>query len=357
MSIKKISQMTGASLATVSRVLNDPNHKCKDESVRRRVFEAARQLNYIPNEHARGLRKKYSEEQRIRYIDILVTRDQSDPFFSELLRIAEVYAHSNGFVISHIWHNCLFSNLRQCKFENIAQIVQNTYSQDLMHANGVLVLGRISKSAVMEIKKYCGNVVSLSRNYENLDVDEIICDGNKNAHAAVEHLIQLGHKSIAYVGCCDNESRYAGYQRALLKYDLIPNVHYVYECEETLENGIKAFIFFSQMRNPPTGIYCSNDIIALGLLQAAYPRKLAQQGKYMPSIVSTDDIDEAQYAQPMLTTIRIPKEEMVRISFMMLQDRIENGHMTAIKMEFKGKLIVRESTQRAENSFECEYYI
>ncbi len=357
MSIKKIAEMTGTSLATVSRVLNDPNHKCKDEAVRQKIFDIARQLNYIPNEYARGLRQKQVQSYSINYINILVTRDQSDPFFSELMRIAEVYAHSHGFVISHIWNYCLFSDLQRCRFEDIPQIVQNMYAQDLQHADGVLILGKVARSVVEEIKKYCKNVVSLSRNYENLDIDEIICDGQRNAHIAVEHLVQLGHKHIAYVGCCINESRYEGYQRALLGYSLIPNIHYVYECEAEFKKGVEAFRYFNQMKEPPTGIYCSNDIIALGLLKAINQKNLVQQGKYIPSIVSTDDIDEAQYTRPMLTTIRIPKEEMIKFALKLLRDRIENGHTTAIKMEFKGKLIVRESTRSAENSFECEYYI
>ena len=55
MSLKQIAQMTGVSVSTVGRILNDPDHKCSSTDVRRRVIEAARKINYIPNAHTPGL--------------------------------------------------------------------------------------------------------------------------------------------------------------------------------------------------------------------------------------------------------------------------------------------------------------
>lgn len=355
MSIKKIAEMAGVSISTVSRVLNDPNHKCTDNTVAEKIFEAARQLNYVPNENARGLKHNSSSNERIYYINILVTRNESDPFFSELLRLAEVYACNNMFVIKHIWHNCLFSDFKKCKYSDLHRIINDMCSSEEKASDGLIVLGKIYKGAIDELRNHFKNIVSVSRNYENLEVDEIICDGNKNTGIAVEHLISLGHKKIAYVGNAENESRYEGYLKTLFQFGIMQNIRYVYECAATFQDGIDAFEHFRKMSDPPTGVYCSNDIIALGMIKAL--GRYNKKWYYSPSIVSSDDIDEAQYSSPMLTTVHLPKDEMIRFAYIMLKDKINGSHSSAVKMEFGGKLIIRGSTRNADQSFECEYII
>ena len=355
MSIKQISEMTGASLSTVSRVLNDPNHKCADENMRKKIFDAARILNYVPNENARGLKSGIAAEKRIYYIDILLTRDESDPFFNELLRIAEVYAHNNMFVIRHILHNRIFSDFRRCKFENISKIVDDMCRTDEKPADGLMVFGKTDRSVITELYRYYRNIISLSRNYEDLNVDELICDGNRNTRLAIEHLVSLGHRKIAYAGNAENESRYDGYLKTLLNFGIMHNLHYVFECPAEFEKGIDAFDYFRNLADPPTAVYCSNDIIALGMLKSL--SRNSKKWHYQPSVISSDDIDEAQYSTPMLTTVRLPKEEMIRFAFVLLKDRILGLHKTVLKMEFRGSLIIRESTRPVGETMECEYYI
>lgn len=103
MSIKKIAEKAGVSTATVSRVLNNPNYKCSSEALRGRIWQIARELNYMPNEAARNLKMGVSDENsKIYYIDILMTRTESaqaDPFFSELLRIIEGEIQSDGLIV------------------------------------------------------------------------------------------------------------------------------------------------------------------------------------------------------------------------------------------------------------------
>lgn len=84
MSIKKIAQMTGASVSTVSRVLNNPDYKCQDSKLRDRIWKAAVEINYVPNEAARSLKKGGNADgPKNYYINILLTRSDSshsDPF-------------------------------------------------------------------------------------------------------------------------------------------------------------------------------------------------------------------------------------------------------------------------------------
>jgi sulfate transport system ATP-binding protein/LacI family transcriptional regulator/LacI family repressor for deo operon, udp, cdd, tsx, nupC, and nupG len=78
---------------------------------------------------------------------------------------------------------------------------------------------------------------------------------------------------------------------------------------------------------------------------------------YTPSIISSDNIAESQYTSPMLTTISLPKDEMVRFAIIFLLDRINGGHRIVSRVEMEGTLIVRDSCHRVEELTEPEYYI
>ena len=62
---------------------------------------------------------------------------------------------------------------------------------------------------------------------------------------------------------------------------------------------------------------------------------------YVPSIISSDDIEEAQYTKPMLTTVRLPKEEMGKFALYLLIDRLDGGHKGIVRTELEGKLMIR----------------
>ena len=83
--MKKIAELAGVSISTVSRVLNHPDYKCASPEIRDKIFQAARQLNYVPNEAARNLKKGTGQQDRIYYIGVLMTQGEKqglDPFFS-----------------------------------------------------------------------------------------------------------------------------------------------------------------------------------------------------------------------------------------------------------------------------------
>ena len=112
LSIKKIAKEAGVSTATVSRVLNNPGYKCSSEELRERIWKIARELNYMPNEAARNLKKGITDtSQKVWYLDVLMTRTgnlETDPFFSELLRVIESEIHRQGCILMHIFHQPAF---------------------------------------------------------------------------------------------------------------------------------------------------------------------------------------------------------------------------------------------------------
>ena len=221
MSIKEIAKRTGASQATVSRVLNNPEHRCSDPKLRDKIWKAAMELHYVPNEAARDLKHgKPRDKQQTYYVQVLVTRSdvgQSDPFIEELLRVIESEIHKHLCILTHVWHKSVFSDERRCKKEDINRIVADLCKETEGNSHGLIIIGKISKHAIPAIRKHFTNVVAVNRNQLGQQLDEVFCDGRKIAFDAVSYLISQGHEDIGYVGGCDHEARFRGYNEALAR--------------------------------------------------------------------------------------------------------------------------------------------
>ncbi len=357
MSLKEIAQMTGVSVSTVGRILNDPKHKCSNEEIRRRVLEAARKINYIPNANARKLKSGDSRGDKIYCINILLTRfssETADPFYDELLMQLEKELRNSGCIIANVWHNAEFSDEKASRADNLGALIDSLYADSTRRYDGLIIIGKVTRRALRALKTKEKNIVSINRNSTNYEVDEVLCDGSRIARDAVAYLARLGHTKIAYVGDCHNESRFTGYQAALADMHLAPDLDYVFDTSPNEQNGLIAYDYFKGLSDPPTGIYCANDILAIGIINAFGKRR---QKLYIPSVISSDDIDAGQYTKPMLTTISLPKYDMVRFALMLLLDRIKGGHKIVSRIELEGTLIIRESCRSYSEIAEPEYYI
>lgn len=357
MSIKEIAKLAQVSPATVSRVLNNPEYKCASPETRERIRKAAIKLNYVPNEAARRLKSGESAKGgRATYITVLITRTDSahiDPFFDELLRVVETEIHGNNCILSRVWYRSLFSSERRCGREPVSHIVEEMHGEVTGRCDGLIVIGKCAKTALFSIKKVFTNVVCINRNSANGQVDEVVCDGAKIASMAVEHLIALGHTGIGYIGECHNEARYMGYLETLRRHGLDPDPDFMIETDQTEPGGYEAMERLLQLEEYPTGIYCSNDITAVGVLKSLARRK----NLYRPSVIASDDILEAQFTSPMLTTIHVPREDMGKFALYLLLDRIRKGHKAAAKLELECRLVERESCAAVQESGWSDYYI
>lgn len=348
MSINKIAQKAGVSPSTVSRVLNNPNYRCSSAETRDRIWKAAMELNYTPNEAARSLKlgKKLQEENKTYYINVLMTRmdeSRTDPFFSELLRIIESEIHKHFCILSKVWYMPVFSDDRKCSNINLDVLTSQMYQETEGKCDGLVIVGKCNSAALKKLDTRYKSVVSVNRNSTNYEVDEILCDGCKVASTAVNYLISLGHKKIGYVGDCQNEARYQGFTTALEQNGITPVPEYVIETRQTEAEGYEAMENLLHSGNCPTGIYCANDITAIGMLKALNKYKNLKE---IPSIIASDDIEEAGNCRPMLTTVKLPKEEMGKFALYLLVDRLKNGHSSVVRMELEGKLMIRDSCRK-----------
>lgn len=354
MSIKEIAAMAGVSYSTVSRVLNDPEYKCSSREVRERILRAARELSYIPNESAKKLKLGAKKEQSPYKISLLVTRTQSadsDPFFRELTGIIESEIHKNMCIFSQIRYHPVLSDRENTDKREIEKTVKEM-CEDC--SDGLIIIGKCDAEVIKSLKRIFKAVVSVNRNSTNYEVDEVLCDGRKIAALAIEYLIKLGHRKIGYVGDCRGESRFQGYGETLFKYNIDIDADFIFETQQSEECGYETMEALIRRKNVPTALYCANDITAVGMIKALSKYK---NRYYNPSIISGDDINEAQFTKPMLTTVHLPKEDMAKFALYLLLDRLNGGHKTTARVELEGSLVIRESCSEASAALNCEYYI
>lgn len=358
MSIKKIAEKVGVSPSTVSRVLNDPAYRCQTPGLRDKIWKTAMELNYTPNEAARNLKLGVSpDSDKMYYVNVLMTHTdagQTDPFFIELLHVIESEVHKSNCILSKIEYMPIFSDEKKCEHENLTKLVDEMYHSEKGNSDGLIVVGKCCPQAIAVLSSKYKNLVAVNRNTINYEVDEVTCDGRKLSLLAVNHLVSLGHRNIAYVGETINEARYDGYKEALKINDIPLYPDYIRSVHQTEADGYEIMEQLFKLDRYPTAIYCANDIIAVGMLRSLAKHKSII---YRPSIIGCDDIEKAQTTTPMLTTIQIPKYEMGKFALYLLLDRMRGGHRAVARLELEGKLLVRSSCYRVEDSLWSDYVI
>lgn len=408
MSIKDIAKLAGVSPATVSRVLNNPDHRCSSEEVRERIWRIAREQNYLPNTAARDLKRGSAPDtEPIRRIDVLMTRSggqQANPFFNEILRYVESEVHQRHAVLSSVWYDRRFAENRQCHKGTAGKMIEQLFSgaesgravkggagasrrgvaagsgggamaaTDRMGADpaagaarsgaaarddgglrdGLIVIGTCAREALAQFTRRYRAVVSINRNPCGFVVDEVTSDGARMAEMAIDYLVGLGHRHIGYAGEVREEAWFRGYQRALVKHGLALEMENVFPSELSESAGFDLMSALMRREDAPTAVFCANDMLALGMI-----RCMTRLGShyYRPSIIGCDDIEEGQFVRPMLTSLGVSKRDMAHLGVDLLFDRLARGHGAPVKVELNGKLMERESCSRVSGTDDIEYII
>lgn len=325
MSLKKIAEMTGVSVSTVSRVLNNKDYNCASADMKDKIWAAAKEIHYVPNESARSLQRgnRISAPKPRRQLAVILGRFDSlkkDPFFAELFRSVEQEIFASGCVMSD------FSS---------AAALQN---KALPKADGFIILGRSSESLLKKIQKNTRNVIAIDRNPTNFAIDEVICDGKEASALAMDYLIKKGYEKIAYIGDCSYETRYVGYCDSLIQRRLPLDYSFVYPTDQTESAGYESMKKLLE-RGDVHAVLCANDATALGAIRAL------GECRKNPGIalISIDNIQAAEEVSPLLTTVNIPKKDMGKVAVKILLDRMNHGHTETMRIEFAPRLIRRES--------------
>ena len=329
--MKQVAERAGVSISTVSHVIN--NTRVVSDDVRQRVQHVIDDMRYIPSAVARSLKN-----DKTNTIGVLVP-NSSKPYFAELTRWIEDAAFQLGY------------NIILCNAQGAGhgRQKQAAYLRLLMEKRiDGLVLVASGADGEQDLLERHDNVpvVQLERALPGLPADLILASQEDGAYQATRHLIELGHRSIACVsGPADlpcARSRVTGFVRAMDEAALQVSDTRIVHAEFTSAGGHAAFGRLLAQEHPPTAVFVTSDLMALGGLCAA-----GAAGVRVPSelsVVGFDDIAGARYASPPLTTVAPPKREMARLAIELLARRIKGAVEPLRHLALESHLIVRAST-------------
>ncbi|MGZ4813858.1 MAG: LacI family DNA-binding transcriptional regulator [Terriglobales bacterium] len=327
-SLKQLAKTLGLSPTTLSLVLND-SEKAQSipQDTKNRIFAAARELNYRPNFFARSLRS-----QRTYSVGVLIP-ELSDGYAALVLTGIEDYLLQAGYiylVTSHRHKDNLIEQYPQLLYERSVEgliAVDTPYSQDLPLP-----------------------VVSVSGHHQKTGVTNIILNHERAAELGLRHLVDFGHREIAFIKgqsfSSDTEVRWNAIRTIAhqLKVPVVSDLTQQMEgVSASPEVGYEAAVRLLKTGKSFTALFAFNDVCAIGAIRA-----FREAGMRVPEdvcVVGFDDIYEAAYHIPALTTIRQPLRRMGMLAAETLVKRISDPSTPYEPfLRVEPELVVREST-------------
>jgi LacI family transcriptional regulator len=322
-----VAKRAGVAPITVSRVINNSGYI--SQGTRERVEAAVKELGYVPNTLARGLRSK-----RTRTLALVVT-DITNPYFTQMARGVEDVAGAAHYTV--VYCNTDESESKEEKYANMLAQRQ---------VDGVLLVpacGNVKTIQFLLSKNI--NVVALDRRVSGVEIDCVRADSEDGAYRLVKSLIELGHTQIAVItGSKDvstAEDRVAGYQRALREAGLGEN-ELVYYGAFNQQKGYELALQAMEHSPKPTALFGANNFITIGILKALKDLKVHVPGD--ASVVGFDDLPESLLISPFLTVAAQPAYEMGKVATERLLQRI-SGELSEPPKEiiFSAEIIERRS--------------
>ena len=336
--IKDIARYCGVGVSTVSRAMN--GHPDINEETRERIMAAIRELNYIPNNSARNLKRSESNA-----IAVLV-KGIENPFFQGMFKTfeRELKNTSFDFILHRVDEN-----------EDELQVALALEKEKRL--KGIIFLG--------------GSIIEKEAYMQHLTIPFVLCtaalgttpwpgyytaitvDDFKESYRITDYLCSLGHKKIAIIGGREDQPsdigqlRIEGYKAALIDHGIKPDPDLILYMDPDIQsftpaNGYAVTRRLLESGKEFTALYVVSDNTAFGACKA-----ILESGKSIPgdySVAGFDGIEMARYYQPSLTTMRQPCDEMARESIKKLVDLIDGN--AEHKMEiFEAELIIGESTR------------
>ena len=328
--IRTVAALAKVSIATVSRTIN--GSPAVSDRLSKRVWQAIQQLNYFPNTHARTL-----VSGRSRLLGIIV-ENITNPFFPELIQSFEEVAVAHGYEILVSSSNSNPVILTNCVRRMLERKVE-----------GVAVLTFGEEEPVLDqLVNHDVPMVLAEFHLEDPKASTILLDYSTGIHAAVNHLVDLGHSRIAFLAgphkLHSAITRENDYRTAMEAAGLAVQKQWIIECDHTLKGGVAGFTKLRALVEGPTAILCSNDMTAIGVLRAAYMNGLRVPDDL--SVIGLDDVDFAEFTLPPLTTIRLSRADLAQAAFEALRQQAEEPVAARIQREFlvSTSLVVRGST-------------
>lgn len=325
--IREVARAAGVSIATVSRVFN--NSSLVNSETAQLVLKEAARLDYWPNSAAQGLATSCT-----RTLGVLLP-DLFGEFYSDVIRGIDRRARLDHFQI-------LLSS-------------SHSSSEDVLAASRAM-LGRIdglimmapdeaSMDTVERVRRRIP-VVLLSPRTPVARCHSVVIENFEGARVAVEHLLSLGHREIAFIsgpeGNADAEERLRGFYQAFTAAGLDPDQAQVLQGDFREITGFEAAASILALRPRPTAVFAANDSMAIGLLAALY-----RSGCRVPediAVVGFDNVAIAGYLNPALTTVHVDACGLGAQAVSLMLDAVEAGpKMVPVRKMIPAILKIRQS--------------
>lgn len=333
--LRDIAARAGVSVNTVSRALTGKSGV--SEETRRRIQDVAEELDYRPNQLARGLR-----QQRTYVIGVVIT-DLVNPFFTEVVEGIERTAAENGYSI------ILANSETRPEREELA--VHTLVGRQVDGV--VMVPTEISASPVQYLAERRIPFVLLGRVPGGPPAPVVINDDREGARLAVRHLIARGHRDILHlsgpqyqlnVEHSSSHMRLAGYKDALAEAGIPYRPELVLPTDGRSSGGFAAAHQALAAGLSFSAIFCFSDFVAFGAIRA-----LRQAGLSIPedvALIGYDDVELAELVDPPLTTVRVAKTRLGQIATHILIGLLEKKNSSVEdprSVTLPPQLVLRES--------------
>ena len=331
--IREVASAAGVSIATVSRVLND--HPDVAPATRESVLRVVRDQRFATNRSARAL-----SGGRTGLVGVTIPIVEAAYFAHILAGAAEaLYEQDMGVVLSPTLH------LHDRAVTLLDRLMHGTTD------GAVLMLPEETNEELKALRRAGYPFVVVD---PRVPLDEgvaaVSAANASGAHAAVEHLLSLGHKRIAALtGIPEwlaSIERLKGYHSAHASAGVLADPDLVVEGDYSIEGGEAAAAMLLDLPDPPTAVFAFNDNMAVAVVREARKRGLRVPEDL--SVVGFDDSEQAGIVTPALTTVRQPLAEMGRMAVSLLLRLLENQRVEGLNVELQTRLVVRDSTARPQ---------
>ncbi|MFP4287515.1 MAG: LacI family DNA-binding transcriptional regulator [Candidatus Izemoplasmataceae bacterium] len=328
--IKEIAKRAQCSIGTVSRVLNfDESLRVSDEK-KALILKIAEELNYKTLTQ-RNAKTHYT----IGVVSMYTTLEElEDPFYLSIRLGVE----------------------KRIKDEHVEMVVlhdnPNGYDYTkIKHVDGIIGIGHFTRQEIKAFSKLTDNIVFVNSDPDFNKYDSILFDGENAVKEVIEYLTKRNHTKIGFIGVKEireskhidlAESRYKLVKSYLEKIGLYEE-KYIYHGGRTYHDGYKVMKSIIDRDELPTAFFIGNDSMSIGALTALY-----EAGIRVPehmSIIGYNDITNAEFTLPPLTTVKVYTELMGEKAYELLIDRIE-GRDIPLKIITPTKLIVRNTVAK-----------
>lgn len=331
--MKDVAKIAGVTQATVSYVINDT--ASVSEEVKKRVFKAIDELEYVPNALAKSLK-----ENKTNTIGLIIP-DINNGYYAEMVKNVEKDLRIKGYII----YLCNTSYDPNLEFTYIMTLIKQKVA-------GIIIgYGLVNKSIYNSIQIYKINFVVIDDKVEvkNKLIPCVEIDNIKGSLLAVQHLNSIGAKKICFASePLFNRAlklRYEGFENAIKKFGYnMEDVQVYVENKEYDKIEMGYNIGSKIILDNVDAVFSSTDNLAFGII-----KRLQEYGYRLPddiNIIGYDDVPFCRYISPTLTTISQPVDKMVEEGTKILDNLIKGEEIKKRYQLMEPSLIIRESTMR-----------